>query len=424
MTKALDLSTASLAKEINTEHRLAGEAVQSALEHAMKCGELLTKAKEAVGHGEWLPWLEKNCEVSDRQAERYMRLSIHRAELANSTRGTDLSIREAVALLAEPKDEAIPAGEGNINYLEQTIGDGFPAYLRVAESLKEIRDKKLFRGEHATFGEYCQKRWGMSAREANERIETLEIYKNLAAEPKEYEIHELCNLFPRDEWVVSAIAQSLSNGEPLYCPITLYEGKILDGKIRYEACKRAGVNPKFLVFPDDYPEYKGSAKDFVISANVMRQQLSESQRAVIGVGLMDGVLPAEPKQEIPPMESLEDVLRLHHECEENPEMIPLFLQRVGEYGKAERAKIEQLTGLEGIRECNRMRREAEVISNLLNGYVLDTDRKMEQALIEGKEMFRKHYPKMREKQLEELTSSPEMFIEVCNQRIAELEAAV
>jgi hypothetical protein len=264
----------------------------------------------------------------------------------------------------------------------------------------------------------------LAAREANERIETLEIYKNLAAEPKEYEIHELCNLFPRDEWVVSAIAQSLSNGEPLYCPITLYEGKILDGKIRYEACKRAGVNPKFLVFPDDYPEYKGSAKDFVISANVMRQQLSESQRAVIGVGLMDGVLPAEPKQEIPPMESLEDVLRLHHECEENPEMIPLFLQRVGEYGKAERAKIEQLTGLEGIRECNRMRREAEVISNLLNGYVLDTDRKMEQALIEGKEMFRKHYPKMREKQLEELTSSPEMFIEVCNQRIAELEAAV
>jgi hypothetical protein len=58
-------------------------------------------------------------------------------------------------------------------------------------------------------------------------------------------------------------------------PITTYEGKILDGKLRYEACLAAGVEPTFK-------EYKGNDPEgLVISANVMRKHWTSGQLAMI-----------------------------------------------------------------------------------------------------------------------------------------------
>src|SRR5690349_17486868 len=51
-------------------------------------------------------------------------------------------------------------------------------------------------------------------------------------------------------------------------PITLYEGKILDGRHRHRACLDAGVEPRFQ-------EYDGTdPAAFVISAAVHRRHLS------------------------------------------------------------------------------------------------------------------------------------------------------
>jgi hypothetical protein len=58
------------------------------------------QAKSRVPHGAWLPWVEANCPLSERQAQDYMRLA------RNPRRVADLpSIREAVALLTEPREE-------------------------------------------------------------------------------------------------------------------------------------------------------------------------------------------------------------------------------------------------------------------------------------------------------------------------------
>jgi hypothetical protein len=59
-----------------------------------------------VRHGEWLPWLEANFDADPRTAQTYMRLA------ANATRVSHLgSVREAVALLAAPKQQE-PADVG------------------------------------------------------------------------------------------------------------------------------------------------------------------------------------------------------------------------------------------------------------------------------------------------------------------------
>lgn len=94
-----------------------------------------------------------------------------------------------------------------------------------------------------------------------------------------YEYHELANLFPiMDESQYSdLVADIKENG--LVESIVLHEGKILDGRNRYNACNDAGVEPNFV-------EYEGEdALSYVISLNLNRRHLNESQRAMIGARL-------------------------------------------------------------------------------------------------------------------------------------------
>jgi len=65
----------TLAEKVNREHRHAESSARQALKHAVEAGELLLKAKEAVGHGNFNKWIEGNFEGSQRQATRYMRLA-------------------------------------------------------------------------------------------------------------------------------------------------------------------------------------------------------------------------------------------------------------------------------------------------------------------------------------------------------------
>lgn len=63
---------AVLINEINIEHASALKHAGRAIEHAKRAGMLLIEAKRRLPHGQWLPWLEANVSVSDRQAQRYM----------------------------------------------------------------------------------------------------------------------------------------------------------------------------------------------------------------------------------------------------------------------------------------------------------------------------------------------------------------
>ena len=94
-----------------------------------------------------------------------------------------------------------------------------------------------------------------------------------------YEYHELANLFPMMEQsqYEDLVADIKENG--LIESIILHEGKILDGRNRYNACIDSNVVPNFV-------EYEGQdALSYVISLNLNRRHLNESQRAMIGARL-------------------------------------------------------------------------------------------------------------------------------------------
>ena len=65
---------------------------------------------------------------------------------------------------------------------ERAIRGNFKAFLDVGERLADIRDRRLYREEFATFESYCRTRWEMSDRRARQLIEGTEIVHELREE--------------------------------------------------------------------------------------------------------------------------------------------------------------------------------------------------------------------------------------------------
>jgi len=61
------------ATDINEAHRLARQCAGSAVEHAIRCGELLQEVKASLKHGEFGPWIEAHCGFDRSTATRYMK---------------------------------------------------------------------------------------------------------------------------------------------------------------------------------------------------------------------------------------------------------------------------------------------------------------------------------------------------------------
>ena len=85
----------AITQEILDAKRRGGEAI-------LTIGRCLTEAKQAIPHGEWLPWLNERVEFSERTARRFMKLY---REGSNRPALADLGASKALMLLALPDSE-------------------------------------------------------------------------------------------------------------------------------------------------------------------------------------------------------------------------------------------------------------------------------------------------------------------------------
>ena len=85
----------TITNEILDAKRTGGEAI-------LTIGRCLIEAKDMLPHGEWLPWLNERVELSERAAQRFMRLA---REWPNPTALSDLGATKALTLLALPVEE-------------------------------------------------------------------------------------------------------------------------------------------------------------------------------------------------------------------------------------------------------------------------------------------------------------------------------
>ncbi len=93
---------------------------------------------------------------------------------------------------------------------------------------------------------------------------------------QEYQDHPLSSVLPlMGQMEIRELAADIQlNGQ--LAPITLLDGKILDGRNRYRACQFVGIEPKFRDFNGE-----GDPIDFILSVNVKRRHLTASQKAMV-----------------------------------------------------------------------------------------------------------------------------------------------
>lgn len=85
----------AITDELLDAKRKGGEAI-------LTIGRCLNEAKDMLPHGEWLPWLNERAELSERAAQRFMKLA---REWSNPTTLSDLGASKALMILALPREE-------------------------------------------------------------------------------------------------------------------------------------------------------------------------------------------------------------------------------------------------------------------------------------------------------------------------------
>ena len=67
-------------KELNDLHQQIEGKLRSTVQDAIRAGEILTGVKDKLAHGEFIPWIGKNCMFGDRTAQSYMRVYLHKSK--------------------------------------------------------------------------------------------------------------------------------------------------------------------------------------------------------------------------------------------------------------------------------------------------------------------------------------------------------
>ncbi len=151
---------ASLAELIQQEMVKIEEYARRTVKHALLAGKLLCEAKQKVGHGNWLSWFEKqDFRFAEVTAQRYMRLyrrwpelQERIAELGNPSSLTDLSLDNALQLLANPNqisqqnvDRSLVCVESSVNldHVNQQYGAAGICLFEQAPIPLEIRTAAL-----------------------------------------------------------------------------------------------------------------------------------------------------------------------------------------------------------------------------------------------------------------------------------------
>lgn len=100
---------------------------------------------------------------------------------------------------------------------------------------------------------------------------------------KQLPAHPAADIFPMmsDEEFTALVSDIQQHGQR--DPIVVHDGAILDGRNRYSACMKLGIEPVTEEWSGDDP------LSFVVSKNLHRRHLNESQRAMVAARMMNMV---------------------------------------------------------------------------------------------------------------------------------------
>jgi hypothetical protein len=202
---ALPTLTHGAIAQINQEHRLARSAVESAVQHAIRCGELLLTQKRGVEHGNFKAWIATNCEFSYSTAARYMKAAGQKSHAVDFSAIRHLfpsgrkQRRESAVVTVKPASVCPKANKVEAGDPTAPTGSTSPLH-RAANSESAASDAQPVVPAEP-----------MTLERAIEIVSSSTVKKYLASELRDAELHELkCqNALHRAKQKVAHLAAAL-----------------------------------------------------------------------------------------------------------------------------------------------------------------------------------------------------------------------
>ena len=139
--------------------------------YAIEIGRRLTEAKELIAHGEWMDWLKNETELSQSAANRLMRIyaeygqkmGLGIAPDANSSMLNNLSVSNALRLLAVPEEEretfaeTVDAEHLSTRELEEAIRERDAAKMALQATAEELEEAQQLADEETARADASEK---------------------------------------------------------------------------------------------------------------------------------------------------------------------------------------------------------------------------------------------------------------------------
>ena len=186
----------------------------------IEIGRRLVEAKEMLNHGEWLPWLKRETEFSERSAQNYMKVfnEYGAAQLGlfgpetNTQTFADLPISKALAMLSLPESEResfaeeVGAESLSVRELEEKVKE------RTAELEEKARNWEDKAGEYASTINDLQNdledTMAERDREEKARADAEEQLRKIRKELEEIENRPQAVAYERDELAIAEAVQA------------------------------------------------------------------------------------------------------------------------------------------------------------------------------------------------------------------------
>ena len=322
----------------------------------IEIGRRLVEAKEMLNHGEWLPWLKRETEFSERSAQNYMKVfnTYGAAQLGlfgpetNTQTFADLPISKALALLSLPESEResfaeeVGAETLSVRDLEALVKE------RTAEIEAKARKWEEQAGEYASQINDLQNDVQDALKQRNDeeqaRADAEEQLRRIKAELDEIEKRPQAVVYERDEEAIAKAANDAADAER---EKHREEEKKLKAKIA-ELEEQAKKNDENLrTAHDDIRKAKADARD-------AREAVQKAQQAEAEAERLRGDIEALRKQLTLADPAVKDFSAAFDRAQDELGHMNIALHEIGDEeikGKLLKASIAMLEGfLERVKE--------------------------------------------------------------------------
>jgi hypothetical protein len=261
----------------------------------IEIGRRLTESKQICGHGNWLPWLDREFGWGESTAQRSMQMH---ALVGKSPKLMDLDVPvSGLYMLAAPSTPE----EAQQQVIERPENGERLSVKAVKELIDEARNQQkmetaeLFAVREAQIrAEYVPGSW---TRKPPPEPEDRKAHYAQFIRTKAHPVAELCSRLMTREEFAGLVKSIKTHGQCDPIVLVEYEGSsewnenamiehlklveprngewvILDGRCREIACVIAGVEPKYKKIKVDDP------RSYIVSVNLLRASYSPSQCAM------------------------------------------------------------------------------------------------------------------------------------------------